>query len=96
MIDENYDDEECECEEDNELELVMGEDGILHLKTKRPTVSLSFQTDTEMIEFMANCSVLGLKRTLIIPEGVMWEVDNVVDRDSFFETLNKRVDELNK
>jgi len=81
-------------EEDEELEFCMGEDGILHLKENKPTMSLTFNEESELIEFMATCSVLGLKSTLIIPEGTMWQVENVQDRDTFFDMLNKRVEEL--
>jgi hypothetical protein len=96
MYDNEEFDEEIEDEEDDELELCMGEDGVLHMKEKRPTLSLAFEKEEQMIEFMAKCSVLGLKGSLIIPEGTRWNVENVSDRDEFLNSVNNKVDEFNE
>lgn len=96
MYEDEEDYEEYEEEEDDELELCIGSDGVLHFKEKRPTLSLAFKTEEEMINFMAKCSFLGLNYTLIIPEGTMWNVENVSDQDVFLERVNATIEDLTK
>jgi hypothetical protein len=90
----DFDEEIEDCEEEEELEFRMGEDGVIHLKEKLPTLTLEFQTEEEMIYFMAKCSVLGLSSELIIPEGTRWGVEYVSDKNTFLDGVNKKIDEL--
>lgn len=60
----------------------------------KPKLTLVFETEDELMNFMATCSVLALKKTIPIPDSTKWKVDHVKSMGDYLQNVNKKIDEL--